>query len=64
MDPNESPEGVFENETPPGLDSPNRLGNFSPGNQKSDQLSQSDANRHGGVHNPDLLNSEPPPPLT
>ena len=61
MDTNEPSEGIFEKNTPPGLDSPNRLGNFSPGNQKSYQLSQSDANRHGGVHNPDLLNSEPPP---
>ena len=62
MDTNESPEGVFENKTPPGLDTPHQLGDFSPGNQKSDQLSQSDANRHGGgVHNPDLLNSEPSP---
>ena len=52
MDPNESSEGIFEKETPPGLDSPHQLGNFSPGNQKSDQLSQSDANRQRGGAQP------------
>ena len=52
MDPNESPEGVFENETPPGLDTPHQLGNFSPGNQISDQPSQSDADHPGGGAQP------------
>ena len=59
---NQLPEDVLEIETPPGLEDPNQLGNLSPGNQ-FDQLGQSDANHSGGgVHNPDLLNSKPPPP--
>ena len=45
-------DGIFDKDTPPGLNSPNQLEDFSPGNQ-IDQLSQSNANHHGGVHNPD-----------
>ena len=48
MGSNQLPEGVLENETPPGLKNPNQLGNLSPSNQIFYQPGQSDANPPGG----------------
>ena len=44
-------DGIFDKDTPPGLNSSNQLEDFSPGNQ-IDQLSQSNANHHGGGAQP------------